>query len=99
MQINIDSPNLKSDHLETIIQSKFEHLEKLYHRIEDISVVVRKVNDARNKTCEIEARILVPKKTLFAIEKAETFEEAISKITSDLEHQLRKHKEELNEVR
>jgi len=64
MKLNIESPHLKSVKLETLIQSKFHRLEKSYIVIEDTSVVLRKVNDARNKNCEIEAKLLVPKKNV-----------------------------------
>lgn len=99
MQLNIESPHFASQKLESLIQSKFEHLEKLYDEVEDTSVVVRKVTDARNRSCEIEAKLLVPQKTLLVIEHAETFAEGLDKVINVLKNQLRKHKEELNDVR
>ncbi|WP_018616431.1 ribosome hibernation-promoting factor, HPF/YfiA family [Segetibacter koreensis] len=100
MILHIETPHFESDtSLEELIRSKFEHLDKLYQRIENIDVVLRKVNDDHDRNCEIEAKLLVPKKTLFATEREETFEEALRKVINDVEHQLRKHKEELNEKR
>lgn len=99
MQLNIESPHFSSQKLESLIQSKFNHLEKLYSAVEDTSVVVRKVKDTRNRNCELEAKLSVPRKTLFVIEQAETFAEALDKVINVLKNQLRKHKEEVNEVR
>ena len=100
MILHIETPHFETaTSLDELIRSKFGHLGKLYPRIEDIDVVLRKVNDDQNRNCEIEAKLLAPKKTLFATEREETFEEALQKVIDDVEHQLRKHKEELNEVR
>ena len=99
MLLNIESPHFTSQKLESLIQSKFRHLEKLYKAVEDTSVVVRKVKDARQKNCEIEVKLLIPKKTLFVIEHAETFAEALDNVIKVLKNQLQKHKEELVEGR
>ena len=98
MLLNIESRHFKSQKLESLVRSKFRHLEKLYDAVEDTSVVIRKVKDSRNRSCEIEAKLLVARKTLFVIEQAETFAEALDKVINVLKNQLRKLKEEVNEV-
>jgi ribosomal subunit interface protein len=95
MQLTIESPGLKiDDKLEILIQSKFDDLEKLYGRITNSLVVLRKENDDRKKYFQLEAQLSVPKKILFANDKAETFEIALHKVIDDLEHQLHRYKEE-----
>ena len=47
----------------------------------------------------VEAKMEVPKEILFASEKDETFEMALDKVIHDLEHQLRRYKEELEDQR
>lgn len=99
MQLNIESPHFRSAKLETRIQLKFQRLTKIYDQVEDTSLVLRSVNDAKNRNCEIEAKLLVPGKTLFAIAQAETFAEALDKVVNVLRSQLRKHKEALKQTR
>jgi ribosome-associated translation inhibitor RaiA len=47
----------------------------------------------------MEAKMEVPGRLLFASDKDETFEMALDKVIHDLEHQLRRYKEELDERR
>jgi ribosomal subunit interface protein len=100
MQIQIDSPRMIPD--ETLldrVQSKFEHLGRLYSRIEACDVLLRQEKNAAGKNCYMQAKLELPRGTLFASESAETFEKALENLAEDLEHQLRRHKEELDERR
>lgn len=100
MQLQIESPHIEPNkRLTNLIRSKFEQLGRRYDRINRCDVVLRKGKDDKQKYFFIEAKMEVPRKILFAMEKAETFEMALDKVISDLEHQLDRHKEEINEVR
>lgn len=100
MQLRIDSPQMTPDaELTNRIESKFEQLGKMYDRIESCTVVLRKEKHDKQKNCFMEARMEVPKRTLFASETEETFELALDKLLDDLENQLRKFKEKMDERR
>ncbi|MDN3656585.1 ribosome-associated translation inhibitor RaiA [Ferruginibacter paludis] len=100
MELTIESPGLQTDaNLESLIQSKFNDLKNIYSRITNSLVVLRKENDDRKKYFHVEAQVAVPQKTLFANDKAETFEIALHKVMEDLEHQLHRYKEERNHFR
>ena len=100
MQIQIESPHVEpNEELLNLINSKIAHLGKMYDRTTHCNVVLRKEKDNGQKSAFIEVRMEVPKGTLFASEKDETFESALEKVIQDLEHQLRRHKEEMEERR
>ena len=100
MKITIESPHIRiSQKLEKQIHTKFAQLGKMYDRIVNCDVLLKKENDDKKKFYTVEARLVVPKALLFATEKEETFEIALDKLIDDLEHQLRRHKEELEEAR
>lgn len=100
MQLTIESPGLPTDdQLNNLIESKFEDLGKYFDRVVDCQVVLKKENDDRQKFFKVDARLTVPQKLLFATEKAETFEKAVQMVVDDLEHQLRRFKEEREEAR
>lgn len=100
MQLQIESPHIEAGKkITNLIRSKFEHLGKRYDRINRCDVVLRKGKNDKQKYFFIEAKMEVPRKILFANDKAETFEMALDKVINDLEHQLERHKEEINEVR
>jgi len=100
MQLTIESPGLPTDdQLNNLIESKFEDLSKYFDRVVDCQVVLKKENDDRQKFFKVDARLTVPQKLLFATEKAETFEKAVQMVVDDLEHQLRRFKEEREEAR
>jgi len=100
MQLQIESPHIEvGKKITNLIRSKFEHLGKRYDRINRCDVVLRKEKSDKQKYFFIEAKMEVPKAILFASEKAGTFEMALDKVIDDLEHQLNRHKEEINEVR
>lgn len=100
MELTIESPGVQTnDKLESLIRSKFDDLEKIYGRITNCLVVLRKENDDRKKYFHVEAQLAAPQKTLFANDKAETFEIALHKVIGDLEHQLHRYKEEREDAR
>ena len=100
MQIIIESPHISiPPKLEKELRGKFSHLEKFYHRISKCDVVLKKEKNDEQKDCSIEANLFVPGEVLFATERESSFETALNKLIDALEHQLRRHKEELEEVR
>ena len=99
MHLQIESPHFKpGEKLTSLIQSKFEHLGKRYDRITHCGVVLKREKSDTQKSF-IEAKMEVPQGLLFASDKGETFEMALDKVIHDLEHQLRRYKEELDERR
>jgi ribosomal subunit interface protein len=100
MQLQIESPHFKpGEELNNLIQRKFEHLGKRYERINHCEVLLRKENSDTERNSFMEAKMEVPGRLLFASDKDETFEMALDKVIHDLEHQLRRYKEELDERR
>lgn len=100
MQLQIESPHIEAGKkITNLIRSKFRHLGKRYERINRCDVVLRKEKSDKQKYFFIEAKMEVPRTILFASDKAESFELALDKVINDLEHQLNRHKEEIEEVR
>ncbi len=100
MQLQIESPHFEpSKKLTSLIHNKFEHLGKRYDRINHCDIVLRREKNDIQKNSFVEAKMEVPRKLLFASDRDETFEIAIDKVIHDLEQQLRRHKEELEEMR
>lgn len=96
MNVQIESPQTeRNTTLEKLIQEKFEHLGKKFHRVTSCKVLYHKQKNDMQQRYFMEARMEVPRKVLFASDKAETYELALSKIIADLDHQLRRYKEEL----
>jgi putative sigma-54 modulation protein len=99
MKITVESPRIRlSEKLQKQIENKFSHLEKLSDRIVNCDVILKKEKNNKQKNFTVEARLLVPKELLFATEKAETFEIALDKVVDDMQQQLRRWKEEFEEV-
>jgi putative sigma-54 modulation protein len=100
MQIQIESPGIETgEKLINLIRTKFDHLGKRYERINRCDVLLKKVKSDKKKYFFIEAKMEVPRRILFASDNAESFEAALDKVIHDLEHQLNRHKEEIEEVR
>jgi len=100
MQLVIESPHFEpSEGLTSLIRSKFQHLENRYDRINHCDVVLQKEKSGNQKNSFVEAKMEVPGGLLFASDKDETFEMALDKVIHDLEHQLRRYKEELEDQR
>jgi len=100
MHLQIESPHIEpGKRLTDLIRSKFEHLSKRYDRINHCDVVLRKQKSDTQEFFLVEARMEIPRTILFASDKAESFEMALDKVINELEHQLNRHKDEIEEVR
>jgi putative sigma-54 modulation protein len=100
MLLQIESPHIElTKETENHIRSKFEHLGKRYDRINHCDIVLRKEENDEQKYFFVEAKMEVPRIILFAQEKDETIFVAVDKVIQDLEQQLRRYKEELEEQR
>lgn len=99
MKIQIASPHLEPDEkLEKLVHIKFAHLAKKYHLIDSCDMVLKKDPDSIGKHFFIEAKVAFRKTRLFASVHAESFEGAIDRLIKNLEHQLRRIKEEKEEI-
>jgi ribosomal subunit interface protein len=99
MQLQIESPNIKPDeNLMDLVHRKFEKLGKRYYSIHNFDIVLRKEINAIQKCFFVEAKAQISKMRLFASERAESFEAAIEKVVNKLDHQLRRVKEEREEI-
>lgn len=100
MTLQIESPHFEpGEKLVQMVENRFSHLGKMYDRINHCDVVMRNEKNDRQRACSVEVKMEVPGSILFATEKKESFELALKNVIEDLEHQLRKHKEELEEKR
>lgn len=98
MQITVQSPKIKmSEKQEAFLNTKLNHLDRLYDRIESCQVVFKKEKtDARNSIL-VEVKLAVPGNDLFARESSDSFELAVDKVCANLESQLKRKKEKLSE--
>jgi putative sigma-54 modulation protein len=95
MNITISSPHLViTSALEEQVKKKFTHISKMFDRIESCDVLLKKEENDKWKKYIAEARLLVPGKTLFATERAKTFEIALDELVDDIKQQLRRYKVE-----
>jgi putative sigma-54 modulation protein len=100
MQLNIQAFNTRpKEELMSSIRDKFIKLEKFYDRIHYCEVTIDKEKNSEQKNCIIEAKLDMPRKTLFAREKAETFKLALGQVIDSLKEQITTYKEQLQEVR
>ena len=100
MNLLIESPRANGEQIpEGLVRKKFEHFEKLFDRIEFCNVVLRKEKSDDKNSFYIEARMKVPRSTLFSSDKGESFEITLDKVVHALEVQLHRHKEKLREAR
>jgi ribosomal subunit interface protein len=100
MNLQIESPQTeRDDKLEKMIRDKFEHFGKKYERITSCTVLFHKQKDDVQKRFFMEAKMEMPRKILFASNKAQSYEIALAKIIQELDHQLGRYKEELLEQR
>ena len=96
----MESPHISiSPELKESIQTKLSHVIRMYERPVNCEVVLRKEKDEEQKYFHIEVKLQVPGGSLFATEKAESFEIALDKLTGSIRRQLQKHKEKLEEAR
>lgn len=92
MQLIIESPHVSvDDTLQKQIEESFEHIGKMYSRILKCVVVLKKEPSSNEKQFEIEANLFIPGYTLFAQDKAETFELALHEVADEITRQLHRH--------
>lgn len=97
MQYTLQSPHLKiSSRTELTVQKKFERFEKLFDRIEQCHVLLKKEKNGKQENFIVEAKLAVPGNDLFAREQATSFEIAAENACLALENQIKKRKAKLN---
>jgi|ERR1043165_2731742 putative sigma-54 modulation protein len=97
MQIHIQSIHFTANtNLLADTNEKLEKLEKLYDRIERCNVTLKLELNEDKRRYFAEIRLAIPGEDLFASEKAESFDQAIDHVVSDLKKQLVKRKEKMN---
>ena len=100
MDLTIRAANVKAGKkLSDSIKEKFGKLERVYERILFCSVSIAKEKNAQQKNCFVEAKLEMPKKILFASDRAESFELAIDKVVEALEQQIIRYKEQIQDAR
>lgn len=100
MNIIIESPHIPVSQIpESLIHRKFNHLTKFYDRIEYCKVVLRKENSDDQNSFFIESILKVPNDLIFSSDTSVSFEITLDKVIHDLEKQLHRYKEKLNEKR
>lgn len=77
-----------------LVESKFDHLGRVYKGINHCDVVLRKEKNSQQNSCCIEIKVEVPGAILYAKENEKSFQSALRKAIENLEHQLRKGKED-----
>ncbi len=98
MQIIIESPHIRiSNQLTELVRSKFEKINRLYDRINHCNVVLRKEKNDLQKGFIVSANMNLPKTVLFGEVRSESFEIALDKLIRDLEQQVSRHKEKLED--
>jgi len=70
----------------------------MFDRIVSCDVLLKKEENDKQQKYIVEAQLNVPGKSLFAIERAETFEIALDKLNDDVIHQLGRYREHLVEI-
>lgn len=95
MKVQVHAVHFNADRkLISFIQKKIDKLETFYDRMVNGEVYLRLNNEGvENKTVEI--RLKVPGNSLFAMEKARSFELATDMATDALRNQLKKFKTKL----
>jgi putative sigma-54 modulation protein len=97
MQYIIQSPHLKvSAKVQRGIKAKFDRFEKLFDRIEQCSILLKKEKNDEKENYIVEAKLAVPGNDLFAREQEGSFELAAEKACIDLENQIKKRKAKSN---
>jgi ribosome-associated translation inhibitor RaiA len=99
MNLTIISPGLQINvELEYMMRNKFSNLDKLNNRTTGFEVIMRKIDTANEKNCEIEGRALTSKSSFICRKQAETFELALDQVVENLTRQLKWEKEERTEI-
>ncbi len=98
IQLQIQSPHVTiNEELNDYIIAQIEKLGKLFNRIERCEAMLLTRKNSQKEVCEMEVKIFVPGKTLFAKEHKANFRLAAQFVFDDLYAQLQKFKGHLNE--
>jgi len=99
MKITIKSPHIRvTKSLEEKITGKLEDLNGIYERIIACDIILTKEKAKEQNGYHVEAKLLMPKRLLFAQEVADHFSIALNGLFDKIEKQLVKHKEKLEAV-
>lgn len=100
MTIHIESHHVAEDTaLMKEINSKLGHLSDKYPIAMQTSIVLKSEKSDVQKGCVMTAKVALPGKTIYASEAASNFRTAFDNLLQDLDQQLRKTKEIMNEKR
>ena len=93
MKVMIKSFNVKaSQELTDVLNEKFGRLDRFYDRISTCEVTLSHEKNREQKNCLVEAKLELPRKTLFAKENAQSFEIAMDRVLEALEDQIATYK-------
>lgn len=99
MELTIRSTDFRLyESLSELVKEKFNRLPKFYNRIRYCTVTISKEKSEDQKDCVVEAKITMPRKIVYAKQKADTFETAIEMILDALKDQIIHFKEQLQEA-
>ncbi len=100
MTIQVHTSGFTADEkLVQFIETKLSKLGKFYDKIMEIDVYLKLESHSKIKDKTIEIRTHIPGDTLFAIEKAMSFESAINYVFEIAKSQLKKKKEKTKEIK
>lgn len=98
IQLKIQSPHVAiNEELNDYIIAQIEKLGKLFNRIDRCEAMLLTRKNSHKDVCEIEVKIFVPGKMLFAKEQKANFRLAAQFVFDDLYNQLSKFKGQLKE--
>jgi putative sigma-54 modulation protein len=94
MRLQIESPHFEvNQKLIELVENKFDHLGRIYKRINHCDIVLRREKNSQQNSYCIEIKVEVPGAILYAKENEKSFQSALRNALENLEHQLRKGKE------
>jgi len=89
MKKTIEPVNIEaSDELIELINEVFDELPKYYDRITSADIYLKSHNGKSGVENEVEVKVFLPGREVFASAKADGFEEASNKVFSKLKRQL-----------
>jgi ribosomal subunit interface protein len=98
IQLKIQSPHVRvNDEFNDYMIEQIEKLGKIYSRIERCEIMLHTRKNDQKEFCEVEIKIFVPGKILFAKEQKSNFRLSAQSVFEDLHNQITKFKGQLNE--
>ncbi|MCB2208618.1 MAG: ribosome-associated translation inhibitor RaiA [Bacteroidetes bacterium] len=89
MKKTIEPVNIEvSDELIGFVNNVFDKLPKYYDRITSADIYLKSFNEKSGIENEVEVKVFLPGREVFASAKADSFEEASNKVFSKLKRQL-----------